>query len=126
MLPICPRIQQAERRILHVAERKDVGAVRGQHSLRFTVACGPNQAGTAGVDARLNAIGDELIKNGIRRQGPVLADFFRQFSGLAGEGLDPFGQLRLFLTLDLHFLLHVGNLLGGDAFFGLGDLKLAG
>ena len=76
------------------------------------------------IEMRVDAVSDEFVENRIGSQRAVLADFLGQFAGLIGQGFDALGQFGFFRALGLDLILHAGDLFGGGAFFGLGDLEL--
>ena len=109
-----------------MTERNGIGAIGGQNGLGFFAPIGAHQSRTKSSETGLDAVGHELIKNSVWGERTVLADFFGQFAGFAGQGLESLGQLGFFLALDFDLFFHFDDLLGGVAFLDFGYLQLAG
>ena len=127
-LPVRARVAEAQRGVLHVTEGDGIGPVGDQHGLGFRalVRLHAEKAGPDSPEAGLDAVGDELAEDRVRGQRTVLLDFLGQLIRPAGQGLDPLGQFGLLRALDLHLLLHSGDLFRDHPFLGFGDLELAG
>ena len=79
-LPVRARVAEAQRGVLHMTEGDRIRPVRDQHGLGFRalVRLHAEKAGPDSPEGGLDAVGDELVEDGVRGQRAVLLDFLGQ------------------------------------------------
>ena len=110
-----------------MTEREGVGAVSHQDGFGLlTLNAFTEQPGTRSVKMCRHAVGQELVKNHVGGQRPVLTHLLGQLARLARKSFDTFRQLRFFLPFHFDLFLHFVCLFGRVPFFNFGDLELTG